>query len=48
MKTTLGRINGRLDETEDWISDLEFKVAENTQLEQQQEKGIPSPQMRIV
>ena len=34
MKTSIKRIN-RLDEAEDWISDLEDKVAENTQTEQQ-------------
>ena len=30
MKTTLEGINSRLDESEDQISDLEDKVAENT------------------
>lgn len=32
-KTILGRINSRLNETEDAISDLKHRVVENTQLE---------------
>ena len=40
MKNTLEGINRRLDEAGDRISDLEDKVAENTQSEQQKEKGI--------
>ena len=31
MKATLEGINSRLDKAENWISDLEDKVAENTQ-----------------
>ena len=34
MKSPLGGINSRLDEAENWISELEDKVAENTPLEQ--------------
>ena len=37
MKNTLEGINSRLDEAEGSVSDLEYKVAENTQLEQQKE-----------
>ena len=40
-KNTLEGINSRLDEVEDWISNLEDKVAEDTQSEQQQEKKDP-------
>ena len=39
-KNILGEINSRWDETKDLTSDLEDKVAENTQSEQQQEKRI--------
>ena len=39
MKNNIGGINSRLDEEEDQISDLEDKVEENTQSEQQQEKN---------
>ena len=38
--TTLGGINSSLEEAENQISDLEDKVAENTQSEQQKEKRI--------
>ena len=31
MRTTLEEINNRLNEAEDWISNLEDKAAENTQ-----------------
>ena len=37
MKNILEGINSRLDEAEDWISDLEDRVTENTQLEQENE-----------
>ena len=40
MKNTLKEINSRLDEAGDWISDLEDKVAENTQSEHQKKKRI--------
>ena len=40
MKNTLDGINSRSDEAENPISDLEDKVLENIQLEQQKEKGI--------
>lgn len=40
MKDILEGINSRLGEAEDWISELEDKVAVNTQLEQQKEKRI--------
>ena len=40
MKNTLERINGRLDDTEEWISDLKDGVLEITQSEQQKEKRI--------
>lgn len=38
MKNTLEGISIKLDEVEDQISDLEGKVAKNTQLEQQKDK----------
>ena len=38
MKKTLEGFNGRLDKAEDWISELEDKVAKYTQSEQQKEK----------
>ena len=40
MKNTLEGINSRLDEAEDWMSDMEDKVTGNTQSEQQKEKRI--------
>ena len=40
MKHTLEGNNRRLNEVEDWISELKDRVAENTQLEQQKEKRI--------
>ena len=40
MNNTLEGTNSRLDEAEDWISDLEDKVEENIQAEQQKEKRI--------
>ena len=40
MKNILEGINGKLYETENQISNLEDKVAENTQSEQQREKGM--------
>lgn len=40
MKNALEGINSRLDKAEDWISDLEKKVAENTLSEQQKEQRI--------
>ena len=41
MKNTLEGINSRVDEAEDWVNNLENKVAENTQLKQQKKKKIP-------
>ena len=41
MKNVLEWINSRLDETEAQISNLEDKVAENTQIKQQIEKEFP-------
>lgn len=38
MKNTLERINSKLEDAEDQISDLEDSVMENTQGEQQKEK----------
>ena len=38
MKNALKEINSRLDEAKDRISDLEDRVAENTQSELQREK----------
>ena len=38
MKTILEGINTSLDKAEDWLSNVEDKVAENTQSEQQKEK----------
>ena len=46
MKNTLEGINITLDEAEDWIGDLEDRIAKNTQLEQHKEKSIKK--MRIV
>ena len=40
MKNTLEGINSRLSETEECISDLEDKIMEITQLEEQKEKQI--------
>ena len=40
MKNTLGRVNSRLDEAQDHIKDLQNKVVENIQSEQQKEKNI--------
>ena len=37
MENTLEEINSRLNEAEDWISNLEDKVSENTQSEQKKE-----------
>lgn len=47
MKNALERITSRLDEAEDCISDLEDKVAKNTQMEQQKEKRIPKNYNRL-
>ena len=38
MKNTLEEINGRLDEAEDWIGNLEDKVAENNQNSKKEKK----------
>ena len=38
MKNTLDEINSRLDEEQDRIRNLDDKVVENTQSEQQKEK----------
>ena len=40
MKNILEGINNRLHKTQDYISDLEDKVVENTQSQQQKEKRI--------
>ena len=40
VHNTLERIDSRLDEGEDQISDLEDNVGKNTQAEQQKEKRI--------
>ena len=40
MKNTVEGINKRLDETEDWIRDLEGKVEDITQLKSQKEKEL--------
>ena len=45
MKSILEGIN-RVDETKDWISNIEDRVAEDTQLEQQQKKK-ESKKMKI-
>lgn len=37
---SLERINSRVDEAKDQISDLEDRVAENTESEQQKEKRL--------
>ena len=38
MKNTVEEIKTRLDEAEDWISELDNKVEKNSQIEQQNEK----------
>ena len=38
IKNTLEGLNSRLDDAQDWISNLENKVVEITQLEHQKEK----------
>ena len=43
MKNSVEGINCRLEETEDQISSLEGKIAENNHLEQQKEKKNPKP-----
>lgn len=40
MMNTLKGINSKSDEWEDWIRDLEDKVGENIQLEEQKEKNF--------
>lgn len=40
MKTVLQKINGTLNDAEECISDLEDRVVEVIQTEQQKEKGI--------
>lgn len=40
MKNTLERINSRLEDAENWISDLENRVMEMTPAEWQKEKRI--------
>ena len=40
MKNTLERINSRLEDAENWISDLENRVMEMTLAEWQKEKRI--------
>ena len=46
MKTTSQGINRRLEDTEEWISDLEDRVVEITQLKKKKEKR--TLKMRIV
>lgn len=38
VKTTLEGVNSRLDETEDFINNMEHKLVENAKSEQQKEK----------
>ena len=38
LKTTTEEINGRIDEAEDWISNLKYMGVGNTQSEQQKSK----------
>ena len=38
MKNTIEEINSRINEAEEWISELEDRVAETTVLEQNKEK----------
>ena len=40
MKNTLEIINSRLEDAEEWVSDLEDKVVEVSQLKQQKQKQI--------
>ena len=47
MKNTSEVIQSRLNETYDWISNLEDKVAENTQSEQQKEKSTQKNEYRL-
>ena len=42
MKSNLQESNSRVDKAGNQISDLEYKEAKNTQLEQQKEKRIPN------
>ena len=39
-KTTLEEINSRLDDTEEWMTELEDRVVEITQAEEEKEKRI--------
>ena len=48
MKYMLEGINSRLDEGEDWISNLEDKITENTQAEPQKEKKKELKKMRPI
>ena len=47
MKNDLQGISSRVDEAQNQISDLEYKDAKITQTEQQKEKRLPLPKMRI-
>ena len=40
IKNTLEGINGRIDDTEEWIIELEGKVVEITQTEQKNENNL--------
>ena len=40
IKNTLEGINSRLNESEEWISEFEDKVVDNTQLEKQKQQRI--------
>ena len=46
MNNSQKDISSRLDETEEWVSDLEDKVEKNSQSEHQKEKRIEK--MRII
>ena len=48
IKNNLQGNNRRVDEAKNQINDMECKEAKNNQSEQQEEKRIPPPQMKIV
>lgn len=47
IKNTLQGIRSRLEDAEEWIKDLEDKVMENTQAEQQKVKVITKCEDRL-
>ena len=47
MKNSVQGINSRVDKAKNQISDLEYKEAKNTLLEQEEEKTIPTKMMMV-